>query len=98
MTDDRVVFDTDGHPVASFDPGLRGPATLVVAPVTDAVKRLSGDVVESLDRDSMWVVEAIVLEREVLDLLGPGEMTADQLWQAVTNAGYSWRVIPTSSL
>lgn len=94
----RVAFDLEGNPVDLADPGIDGPAILVVAPVTDAVKRLRGDSVESLDRDRMWVVEAIVLDHEVVEVLGPEDMTAEELWRAVTAAGHTWQVSPTSSL
>lgn len=92
------MFDTEGNPFDSVDPQSDGPATLVVAPVTDAVKRLRGDAVESLDRDGMWMVVAIVLDQEVLDSLGQGEMTAEELWLSVSAAGYTWEISPTSSL
>ena len=98
VNDGKVALDTEGNPVDLADLGGDGPATLVVTSVTDAVKRLRGDVVESLDRDRMWVVVAIVLAQEVLETLGPDEMSAEELWRAVTGAGYTWRISPTSSL
>lgn len=92
-----VAFDTQGNPVEVDIADVRGPATLLVAPVTDAVKRLRDGVVESLDRDEMWVVEAMVLERDVLRDLGEVDLTADELWVAVEEAGFTWQVSPTSS-
>lgn len=93
----HVAFDTQGNPVEVDIADVRGPATLLVAPVTDAVKRLRDGVVESLDRDEMWVVEAMVLERDVLRDLGGVDLTADELWVAVEEAGFTWQVSPTSS-
>lgn len=98
MEEGRVAFDTHGDPVEVDVAMLRGPATLLVTPVTDAVKRLRDGVVESLDRDEMWVVEAMALESEVLDALGEVEVTAEELWLAVEEAGFAWQVSPTSSL
>jgi hypothetical protein len=97
IADGRVAFDTQGNPVEIDLAIVHGPATLLVAPVTDAVKRMSGGVVESLDRDQMWVVEAIALEADVLVALGEVELTAEELWQAVDQAGFSWQISPTSS-
>jgi hypothetical protein len=93
----HVAFDTQGNPVEIGIADARGPATVLVAPITDAVKRLRDGVVESLDRDEMWVVEAMVLEGHVLRLLGEVDLTADELWAAVEDAGFAWQVSPTSS-
>lgn len=93
----RVAFDSDGNPVDPPEIDVGFPATAQVAPVTDAVKRLRGDVVESLDRDSLWTVEIMVLEREVLESLDPEEMTAGEVWLAVIRAGYTWQISPSSS-
>lgn len=97
IVDGRVAFDAEGTPVEAPDAGIDGEAFAVVAPVTDAVKRMQGDVVVSLDRGEMWVVELMVLDREVIEALGPVEMTAGELWQAVTDAGHIWRLSSTSS-
>jgi hypothetical protein len=94
----HVAFDTQGNPVEVDRSYVRGPASILVAPVADAVKRLRDGVVESLDRDEMWVVEAMVLEGDVLRDLGEVDLTADELWAAVEEAGYAWEVSPTSSL
>ena len=97
ITDGRVAFDTQGNPV-EVDLGIvHGPASLLVVPVTDAVKRMRGGVVESLDRDQMWVVEAMVIETDVLEALGEVDLTAEELWQAVEQVGFSWQISPTSS-
>jgi len=53
--------------------------------------------VESLDRDEMWLVEAIVLNKVVLRRLGVLDATAEDLLLAVREAGYSWQVSPISS-
>lgn len=91
------MFDEHGDPVARDIPEMTSPAVLLVAPVTDAVKRVEGREVESLDRNSMWAVEAIVLDRSVLHRLGDDEMTAEDLLSAVRDLGYSWEVSPISS-
>lgn len=92
-----VAFDKHGIPVEVDIPGDIGPAALLVSPVTDAVKRLDGDTVESLDRDQIWLVEAIVLNSVVLRRLGDLEATPEELLSAVRGAGYSWQISPFSS-
>lgn len=87
-----VAFDKRGNPLEIDVPGDIGPAALLVSPVTDAVKRLEGDTVESVDRDQMWLVEAIVLNTVVLRRLGELEATPEELLAAVREAGYSWQI------
>ncbi len=86
--------------VSHWAPGSRprsGRPFFIVAPVTDAVKRVEAGVVRSLDRDDMWSVEAIVLSHEVLSRLEDREMTVEDLMAAVGDLGYDWEVSPTSS-
>ncbi|HEX6299403.1 MAG TPA: hypothetical protein VF148_02940 [Acidimicrobiia bacterium] len=92
-----VAFDKSGNPLEIDIPGDIGPAALLVSQVTDAVKRLDGDTVESVDRDQMWLVEAIVLNSVVLRRLGHLEATPEELLAAVREAGYSWQISPFSS-
>lgn len=93
-----AAFDRRGEPVDVDIPGGVGPALFLVTPVTDAVKRVDGDHVTSLDRDGMWAVEAIVLNDEILSRLELREMTADELVDAVRELGYEWAVSPISDL
>ena len=95
---DRAVFDKHGNLLEIDIPSDIGPAALLVAPVTNAVKRLDDGRVESLDRDQMWLVEAIVLHRDILDSLEDREMNAEDLLNAVRDAGHSWQVSPISAL
>ena len=94
---DWVAFDKHGEALAIEIPVDVGPAALLVSPVTDAVKRVEEDVVRSLDRDRMWAVEAIVLNRVVVRRLGDQELTAEGLLAAVREMGYSWQISPISS-
>lgn len=97
LVGDWVAFDEEGEPVDVEIPVSIGPAAILVNPVTDAVKRVEGDVVESLDRERMWLVEAIVLNRVVLHRLSDGEMAVGELLDVVRGLGYSWQVSPISS-
>lgn len=96
-TADLVAFDKYGEALDITIPDEAGHATLMVTPLTDAVKRVEGDVIESLDRDQMWTVEALVLDRAVLRRLDAQELTVENLLVAVGDLGYEWQVIPTSS-
>jgi hypothetical protein len=97
---DRVVFDRWGHVVEVEVPEGIGPATLMVSPLTEAVKRVdeAERLVESVNRSGMWAVDAIVLSSVVLSRLeATGEsMTAEELIDAVTEAGFAWQTSPTS--
>lgn len=95
---DRAVFDKHGNLLDIDIPTQIGPAALLVSPVTDAVKRVDDGRVESLDRDQMWLVEAIVLHRDVLDRLEDREMTAEDLLSAVRDVGHTWQISPISDL
>lgn len=89
-----VAFDHEGEPVEIDIPGSIGPAALLVSPVTDALKRVEGGIVEPVDRDQMWEVDAIVLNRVVLRRLGEGEMSVEDLLAAVRELGFSWQISP----
>lgn len=92
-----VAFDEHGNSLEVDIPDDIGPAALLVSPVTDAVKRLDGETVESLDRDQMWLVEAIVLNVVILRRLGDLEATSEELLSAVRDLGYTWQISPFSS-
>jgi hypothetical protein len=94
---DWVAFDREGEPVDVAIPADVGPAALLVTPVTDAVKRLDGDEVVSLDREGMWAVEAIVLNKVIVRRLDDMEVTAEELLDLVPEMGYTWQVSPISS-
>lgn len=91
-----MVFDRQGDPAGVDVSNVHGHAILVVAPVTDAVKRVEEGRVESLDRDRMWAVEAIALDRVVVDQLDGDELSVEELLAAVPRMGYSWEIIPNA--
>ncbi len=94
LVDDWVVFDERGDPVDAEVPASTSAAALLVSPMTEAVKRVDDGVVRSLDRDRMWVVEAIILNRMILERLGDEAMSVEELFQAVRGLGYAWQVSP----
>lgn len=97
LVGDWVVFDRGGDTVDIEIPSTIGPAALLVSPMTDAVKRVDDEVVASLDRDQMWAVDAIVLNRVVLQRFEGEEFSVEDLLAAVREKGYAWQISPTSS-
>lgn len=94
-----VIFDSSGDLLHDDLPRSAGPATLVVAPVTDAVKRVAdGRVVGSIERSGLWRVHAFVLNRIVLDKLGRGAYEARDLIEAVAATGISWQAVPRRAM
>jgi len=95
---DWVAFDKQGNVVDYVVPRDIGPATLSVSPVTDALKEVdeADRVVGSVDKNSVWSVDAIVLNSIVLRRLSENTYTAEGLIEAVREAGFSWQISPTS--
>ena len=93
-----VVFDPGGRPLDIDLPADMVSPALLVAPVTDAVKRVEDGRMESLDREQMWSVRAIVLDAELLADLGDRDLGAEDLMDAVRDLGYTWQVNPVSDL
>jgi hypothetical protein len=97
VADGRVIFDRTGALVDAPASPDTGPATLLVSEMTDALKTVeAGRITGSIDRAQVWVVEAIVLDREVLDHL-QGEVTVEELIGQVREAGFDWQISPTSA-
>ena len=95
----RVVFDEDGLPLVVDLPDEIGPATLLVSDVNEALKWVDdrGRVTESVDRSTVWSVDAIVVDREVLSRLDEDDHTVDSLLEAVAALGYTWQISSTSA-
>ena len=96
---DWVAFDKHGNKVAYDVPKDIGPATMSVSPVVDAIKRIdeADRVVESVPRESLWEVDAIVLNSVVLGRLDDRVLTAEELIEAVREAGFVWEISSTSA-
>jgi hypothetical protein len=94
-----VAFDKFGTVVDYLVPKDIGPATLSVSPVTDALKEVddADRVVRSVDKRTMWTVDAIVLNSIVLDRLPEDTYEPEDLIQAVRDVGISWQISQTSS-
>lgn len=98
-TADLVVFDEDGLPLVVDVPEALGPATLLVSDVNEALKWVDdrGRVTESVDRSTVWSVDAIVVDREVLSRLDEDGHTVGSLLQAVAALGHVWQISSTSA-
>lgn len=99
LRDDWVAFDKHGQVVDYVVPKDIGPATMSVSPVTDALKMVdeADRVVGSVDKSSVWSVDAIVLNSIVLRRLPDREYTAEELIEAVRDVGFAWQISPTSA-
>ena len=98
LVGDWVAFDKHGTVVDYSVPHDIGPATLSVSPVTDALKKVdeADRVAGSVDKNAVWSVDAIVLNSIVLRRLTNDAYDAEELIQAVRDAGFSWQISPTS--
>jgi len=96
---DWIVVRPTGEPVEMEIPPDVGPATLLVSPVTDALKTVSedGSVDGSLDREAVWEVEAFALNRVVVRRLEGDEISALDLYQAVIGLRLGWMIAPMSA-
>lgn len=92
---DWVVVRPTGESVDMEIPPNIGPATLLVSPVTDALKTVSADgfVDGSLDREAVWGIEAFVLNRVVIARLEGDEMSAHDLYGAVMGLRLGWQIM-----
>ena len=95
----RIRLDPDGALDLSGDtPSWDDRAVLVVDEVTEAVKRVEGEsVLGSVDRDELWAVKGIILDREVALALPDDLGSPADLIEAVTNAGYHWTTVRATS-
>lgn len=89
-----VLFDSHGVAIETPIPGDLGPATLLVAPVIDALKTTNSDglVDRSLNRDDIWAVKGFALNRVVVDRLEPVSMAPRQLFDAISDLRFGWQV------
>jgi hypothetical protein len=94
---DRVVFEADSSVPLAVPAGGIAPAVLFVDKVTDAVKDVDGGrVVGSRDRDGLWQVGRIELDRELVISLPSGSLDLGGVVEGVRSAGYTWRVVEVS--
>ena len=89
---DRICFDTRRDRVVDDLPP--GPAVMSVVAVTDALKVVSeGFVVDSVDRESVARVTAFAVERTVLERIGDGALSPEELIEAVRAQGVDWVIV-----
>jgi hypothetical protein len=85
-----VCVDSDGLAIDLLADDLPLP-TLLVAPVSDAVKQVHGDrVTDDLDRSQLWAIKGIAVDRAIVEILPLGSFTMDDVIQRVAAAGYAW--------
>lgn len=86
-----VFVDHRGHILDMQNPGGIGPATMLVVPVDEALKRIDGDTITSIDREGAWAVTGFALNRVVIDRLEPGSLTPTELHDIIVAIGLSWQ-------
>jgi hypothetical protein len=65
--------------------------SLLVADVSEAVKRVEGDkVTEDLDRGQLWLVRGLAVDRLVMESVSEGTLTMAELIREVEAAGHVW--------
>ncbi len=105
----RRLADGDRHHVDVDHRGVladlgeldaEGPAILIAVPVTDAVKVVAeGVVLGSFDKDALWSIQGFRLGSEVILELDDSVSDPQSLIDAVTEAGFQWRVVnPTTGV
>ena len=94
-----VVSETGETVTLTTPPGFSSP-TLLVAPVTDALKVVSpsGLVEGSLNRDTTWRVSGFALDASTLAALEVDRVEARDLYTAVTDLGVRWAVLPAEDV
>jgi hypothetical protein len=82
--------DPEGRVVAAPIEGFTVPS-LLVAPVSDAVKQVESDrLIEDLDRNQLWAVRGIAVDDVVAVSLPDGSFTLAELIELVDAAGHVW--------
>jgi hypothetical protein len=94
----RVAVDVAGGIIETQETSGPGHAVLITTTPTDAVKVVNGGmIIESLNRDLLWSIEAFVLGSEVVMAIDGKVNSPEELVEAVSNAGFEWRVVSPSS-
>lgn len=93
-----LAVDSRGD-IRPIPEGGVGPATALVRPIADALKLVSdsGLISGSVDRESAWAVERLVISGAVLARISDEFESLSDLYRAVEEAGFDWRISPTSS-
>ena len=85
-----VCVDSDGLVIDAHADDMPLP-TLLVVPVSEAVKHVEGDrVTDELDRSQLWSVKGIAVDRAIVEILPMGSFTMADLIQRVAAAGHVW--------
>jgi hypothetical protein len=99
-TSGAVMLGIDGESLDFLELGVPAAPTLLVAPVTDALKTVSDDgiVTGSLDRDDMWRVVAYHLDEKTARQLAEREVGLERIHQEVVDMGLTWQALPIDDL
>ncbi len=88
---DPVSFGVTGE--EGDPPTLDGPAVMVVAPVTDALKLVVDGVVSGpIDRERVAIAVSFSVSRDLLERLGDGQFDAAGLIESIRSLGAEWAI------
>lgn len=93
-----AAFDVRGIPLGDgVSPA--GNATLLVSPVSDALRRVSraGLIEGEVNRDDIWLVAGFALAGPVVDSLEGDYGSPMDLYESVADSGYEWSIVPMPS-
>jgi hypothetical protein len=92
----RVIIDCDGRPMDWVVDGDAPAPGLLVAPITEAVKKIeAGTIVHHLSRDTLWAVEGFLLDVGLLEGLPDRAISPSELSEQVRASGYEWHLTPS---
>jgi hypothetical protein len=92
MSPKPLVVDFEGGPLGELPQPGWGPATLLLAPVADALKKVDqGLVLGGVDRDQLALVAGFAVDPETAARLGPRPPVGEALYRAVTALGVVWQ-------
>ena len=95
-----VAFGVDGEELDFLELDVPASPTLLVAPMTDALKSVSDDgfVTGSLDRGNMWEVVGYHLDEQTSQRLAARNIEIEQIYQEVVEIGLDWQARPINDI
>lgn len=91
-----LVITVRGELIDYVDTSALTAPTLLVSPVSEALKEVSPDglVLRHIDREIAWRVDAYYLDDATSHMLGSEEVEIGRIHQRVSESGRSWQARP----
>ena len=99
-THQRISFDPDGVPIDLDERMGLGPASLIVEPVTDAVKLVDTEdkLVGVVDKSELWEGVGFSVRTSVVAEFAAGPISGDELIRLVSASGTEWSSVPAAEV